>query len=77
VQIISFALPTKPTLTATSQQRNWQVQCNCNFRETSSIPSRQLVSRLTGTPQGNLCLISCSCHLKWVCSSDLLRDCNS
>jgi hypothetical protein len=51
--------------------RNWQLQRNLNFRERSPISSRQLVSRLAGAHWGNLCLISCSHHLKWMCSSDL------
>jgi hypothetical protein len=42
----------------------------------SPISTRQLVSTLAGTHWGNLCLISCSRHLKCVRSSDLMRDCN-
>jgi hypothetical protein len=48
---------------------------NRNFRETSPISSRQLVSSLAGAHWGNLCLISCSHFFKWLCSSDVIHDC--
>jgi hypothetical protein len=57
-----------------ARQRNWQLQHNRNFRETSPVSSRQLVSRLAGAHWGNLRMITCSHHLNWVCSSDLMRD---
>jgi hypothetical protein len=49
---------------------------NRNFRETSPISSRQLVPRLAGAHWENLSFIICSHHLKWVCSSDLMRECS-
>jgi hypothetical protein len=61
---------------ARAHQRNWQLQRNRNFRETSPISSMQLISRSARTHWGNLCLISCSHHLNWVCSSDWMHDCN-
>lgn len=53
-----------------------QPQRNRSFQETSPISSRQLLSRLAGAHWGNLCLISCSHHLKWVCPSYLMHDYN-
>jgi hypothetical protein len=64
-----FAVIFLNTLRAREHQGNWQLQHNRNFWEPSPISSRQLVSRLAGTDWGNLCLISCSHHLKWVCLS--------
>jgi hypothetical protein len=55
---------------ARAHQGSRQLQRNRNFREKSSISSRQLVSRLAGSHWGNLRLISCSHHLKLVCLSD-------
>jgi hypothetical protein len=61
-------------LRARAHQGKWQQQRNLNFQEISPIPSRQLVSRLAGAHLRNLCLISCSYHLKWVRSSDVMHD---
>jgi hypothetical protein len=44
------------------------------LQETSPISNMQLVSILAGAHWGNFCSISCSHPLKWVCSSDLIRD---
>jgi hypothetical protein len=59
---------------AGAHQRNWQLQWNRNFQEMLPISIMQLVSRLAGTHRENVCLISCSHHLKWVCSSNLISD---
>jgi hypothetical protein len=61
-------------LRARAHQGNWQPQRNRNFREMSQISSRQLVSSLASAHWGNLRLISCSHHLNWVCSSDVMHD---
>jgi hypothetical protein len=49
---------------------------NSNFQEMLPISNRQLVSGLAGAHCGNLCFISFSHHLKLVCSSDVMHDCN-
>jgi hypothetical protein len=56
--------------------KKWATTTNCNFQETSPISSRKLVSGLASAHWGNFCLISCSQCLRWVCSSDLIHDCN-
>jgi hypothetical protein len=65
---------TQSTVRPRAHQGNWQLQSNLNFREISPISSRQLVSRLAGAHWGNSYLISCSYHLKWVRSSDVMHD---
>jgi hypothetical protein len=58
---------TMDTYLYTTGKGTWKKLTAASYKKTTNF-KQATVSRLAGTHRGNLCLISCSHHLKWVCS---------